>query len=484
MSSRLALSPCSSLHSECTAAPGASEAWLPWLSAQIAVFFVRYRHRLIFLHAFMFLLFIVVIGGPLLLPDPPGDATPLNNLRVAANFALWGIWFPVVFLSVIFTGRSWCGLLCPMGAASEWVNKVGLQRPIPRWLAWEGTPLISFILITVLGQTVGVRDHPEAAAEIFGTTMLGAIVIGFLFGRRKRAWCRHMCPIGRVLGLYSRLGAVQFEPRVRLPGGDARTERGICPTMIDLPRKTESRHCLTCFRCVNPGAKGGIEMTLRRPGAEIEQIGNHHASHSEAWFLFLDTGVALGAFLWLVLPIYQTWRQNVGVWSLERGWTWMTEVGPGWLMSVHPERGESFMWLDFVMIVGFMLGCMIVMTAGIAALNVVASWLARRAGAKRDFKSCFTELGYQYAPVALMSLVISLGAELFEPIKWTMFGHAGVSAVKAAFFLIGVVWSIWLGWRILASQDVPPAKRWLPSLPGLAGILATGVVWWPAIFGV
>ena len=83
-----------------------------------------------------------------------------------------------------------------------------------------------------------------------------------------------------------------------------------------------------------------------------------------------------------------------------------------------------------------------------------------------------------------MSLVISLGAELFEPIKWTMFGHAGVSAVKAAFFLIGVIWSIWLGWRILASQDVPRAKRWLPSLPGLAGIFATGVVWWPAIFGV
>ncbi|MEZ5785154.1 MAG: Yip1 family protein [Xanthobacteraceae bacterium] len=290
--------------------------------------------------------------------------------------------------------------------------------------------------------------------------------------------------MGRVLGLYSRLGAVQFEPRVRLPGGDERTEKGICPTMIDLPRKTESRHCITCFRCVNPGAKGGIEMTLRRPGAEIERIGNHHASHSEAWFLFLDTGVALGAFLWLVLPIYQTWRQNVGEWSIERGWSWVTEVGPGWLMSVHPARGESFMWLDFIMIVGFMLGCMIVMTVGIAALNVVATWLARRAGARRDFLSCFTELGYQYAPVALMSLVISLGAELFEPIKWTMFGAAGVSAVKAAFFLVGVIWSIWLGERILASQEVPLGRRWLPSLPGVIGIFLTGVVWWPAIFGV
>jgi len=175
------LPPCSSFGPGDTAAAGAAAGpWLVQLSAQVATFFVRHRHRLIYLHTFMFVLFIVVIGGPLLLPDPPGDATPLNNLRVAANFALWGIWFPIVFLSVIFTGRSWCGLLCPMGAASGWVNKIGLQRPIPRWLAWEGTPLISFILITVLGQTVGVRDHPEAAAEIFGSTMLGAIVIGFL----------------------------------------------------------------------------------------------------------------------------------------------------------------------------------------------------------------------------------------------------------------------------------------------------------------
>ncbi|EJW11724.1 Polyferredoxin [Rhodovulum sp. PH10] len=491
MSSRQNLSPCPSFQHAGAAGPcggggiriGEGSRLARW-SAPVESFFVRNRHRLVYVHAFMFVLFIVVIVGPLFLPETGGDATPLNDLRLAANFALWGIWFPVVFLSVIFTGRSWCGLFCPMGAAAEWVNKVGLQRPIPRWLAWEGTPLLSFVFITVLGQTIGVRDHPEAAAEIFGGTMLAALVIGFLYGRRKRAWCRHMCPIGRVLGLYSRLGAVQFEPRAKIAGGDAYTEKGICPTMIDLSRKSESRHCITCFRCVNQTAKGGVEMTLRRPGAEIETIGSHHPSHSEAWFLFLDTGVALGAFLWLVLPVFQTWRQNVGVWSIEHGWSWMTDIGPWWLMSVHPQRGETFMWLDFVMIVGFMLGCMVMMTAVIAALNAVAAWLARRGGARRDFKACFTELGYQYAPVALMSLVISLGAELFEPIRWTMFGPAGVSAVKAAFFLTGVVWSIWLGERILASQEVPARNRWLPSLPGVVGIAFTGLLWWPAIFGV
>jgi hypothetical protein len=67
--------------------------------------------------------------------------------------------------------------------------------------------------------------------------MLLAIAIGGLYGRKKRVWCRHLCPIGRVLGLYSRLGAVQFTPKIRLPGGDAYSQKGACPTMIDLPRK-------------------------------------------------------------------------------------------------------------------------------------------------------------------------------------------------------------------------------------------------------
>lgn len=452
-------------------------------SARIEAFFVRHRRHLHWIHIGMFLAFLVVMGGPLLLPDPPGDATPLDNLRVAANYALWGLWFPLMFLSVIFAGRAWCGVLCPMGAASEWANKVGLQRAIPRWLAWEGTPLVSFLFITILGQTTGVRDHPEAVAEIFGGTMLLAIGIGFVYGRNKRAWCRHMCPIGRVLGLYSRLGAVQFSPKLRLPGPERRTDKGICPTMIDLPCKTESRHCITCFRCVNPQAKGGMEMVLRRPGVEIETIRDHNASPSEGWFLFLDTGVALGGFLWLVLPLFQDWRQAVGEWVLDHGWNWIDSVGPALLMSEHPARGETFFWLDFFMIVGFMLGCMAAMTAVLAGLTVVASLLARAVGADGGFRRRFSELAYQYAPVALVSLVISLGTELFEPLR-PLLGAGGVSAAKGAIFLIGVVWSIWLGERILARQGVAVTRRWLPLLPGLAGTILTGFAWWPAIFGI
>ncbi|WP_254432604.1 4Fe-4S binding protein [Magnetospirillum sp. SS-4] len=443
------------------------------MTRAVEAFFVRHRERLVWLHAAMAVVFIAVIGVPVFLPDPPGDATPLTHWVTFANYALWGLWFPLVFLSVIFTGRSWCGLLCPMGAAAEWANKRGPQRAIPGWLKWEGTPIVSFLIITILGQTVGVRDHPEAALEVFGGTMLAAIALGFLYGRKKRAWCRHACPIGLLLGVFSRIGAVQFTPKMPRPGGDAWTEKGVCPTMIDLPRKEESRHCIQCFRCVNSEAKGAVELRLRRPGTEIERIRHHHPNAAEVWFLFLGTGVALGGFLWLVLPQYQDLRQTLGAWAIEREWFWIGDPGPWLLMSVHPERREVFVWLDFILIVSVMAAVMAVMAAVMAAATATAAWLAGP-----GFRSRFVELGYQYAPVAMVSLVVGLGGMLFQPLG------AFAGTAKGALFAIGILWSLWLGWRILAAQGVAPTRRVLASLPGLAGTLAVALAWWPAIFGL
>jgi hypothetical protein len=289
------------------------------VAASIEGFLVRHRRRVAVVHVAMFVLFAALMVVPLLVPSPASSAAILNNIARFANFAVWGLWFPLVFLSVVFAGRSWCGLLCPMGAASEWANRIGPKWAIPRWVQWPGTPIVSFILVTIWAQTAGARDHALAMAIVFGTTLGGALLLGFFFGRGKRAWCRHMCPIGLLLGVYSRIGALEFRPKRPAPGGDRWTERTACPTMIDLDCKTESRHCIACYRCVNPRAKGGLYLRLRRPGEEIAGIRDHHPNLSEVLFLFMGTGAALGGFLWLVLGSYQTLRRAIGDWAIEHG---------------------------------------------------------------------------------------------------------------------------------------------------------------------
>lgn len=454
------------------------------ITKTIEAFFVRYRSYFGWLHVLMFLFFLLILFLPLVLPEPSENATVLTNFSTFANYILWGVWFPLVFISVIFTGRSWCGLLCPMGAASEWANKKGLQRQMPALIRWEGTPIVSFIIITLLGQTLGVRDHPEAAAGLFGTTLVIAIIIGFLYGRNKRAWCRHMCPIGLLLGVFSRLGAVQFVPKKKMPGEERYAEKTACPTMIDLAYKQESRHCIECFRCVNQNAKGGLALQLNRPGLEIENIRDHHPNISEIWFFFLGTGVAIGGFLWLILPAFEHLRQTIVEWFFNHEWFWIGESGPAWLMSVHPDRREVFTWLDFISITSFMLGFMVLFAAILLLTTGAAAWLSGRCGGDSHYRARFTELGYQYAPVAMVSLILGLGVMLFEPLQSIGFNNSDIGIIKGCLFLISLLWSFHLGLCILRRQGIPLRLRWLPMIPSAIGSSCVGIAWWPAIFGI
>jgi polyferredoxin len=453
----------------------------------IEAFFVRVRPCLGYLHVAFFVYFMALLFLPLATDEAVLGDTPLTNFALFSNYIMWGLWFPLVLLSVIFTGRSWCGLMCPMGAASEWASKSGLKRSIPWWLRSEWTPHVSFLIITVLGQTIGVREHREGMAIVFGGTLACAIIFGFLYGNAeahygKRAWCRHTCPIGLLLGLFSRMGIVQFTPKRKVVNLARYTERGVCPTMININRKDESRHCIECFKCVYPDKPtAGLKLEFRKPGVEIEKIRQHNPNIMEVMFFFIGIGAALGGFLWLFLEQYQTLRLAVGEWALGLGWTWIGEAAPGWLVSSHPQRGEVYNWLDFFCISGYMiawaLGTCVVLTLTTAA----SSFLAGEAKADGTFYSRFLELGYQYAPVCLVSLVIGLGTKLFPP--FDVFGENAPDIAKVALFSVSFVWSIYLGWRILGEQGLPPAERPLPLIPGVIGSVLAGVSWWVTIFG-
>jgi len=447
----------------------ATEQWL-----------VRVRPWLPWVHLAMFGVFLAVLVVPVYLPESSEQATFLDDGRVLANYLLWGVWFPLVFFSVVITGRSWCGFLCPMGAASELANRHGLQRRTPAWVRWPGTPILSFILITILGQTTGVRDHPEAALEIFGGTFVLAIFVGWLWGQNKRVWCRHLCPIGLLLGVFARLGAVQLSPRKRKAGADALTDKTICPTYIDLPRKRAARHCIECMRCILPGHQAGLAVSFRRPGQELESIHKHAPDGWETLFIFLGAGVALGGFLWLVLPFYDAWRQAVGTWFIEQGQFWIGEAGPAWLMSVHPERREVFRWLDFFMIAGTMVSVMFLSALVLGAASVGSAFIARSFGSVTGIWQATIQIGYSQAPVALMALLIGLATELFTPFVRLGMTPAAVNDVKATMILLGWLWSLWLAWRILAGLGVGRG-RILAVVPAAMGSSAMAAAWWVAV---
>ncbi len=87
-------------------------------------------------------------------------------------------------------------------------------------------------------------------------------------------------------------------------------------------------------------------------------------------------------------------------------------------------------------------------------------------------------------PVAMVSLVIGLGSELFEALPLLGVPTTLIPSIKLGLFALGVLWSLVLGSRLLARQGLRGAKQSLALLPLFVGVGVIGLAWWPAIFGI
>ena len=117
-------------------------------------------------------IYLVLVVVPAFLPLPPDEARALDHLAVFAQWAFWGLWWPLVLLSMLVAGRAWCGLFCPEGTLTEAASRFGLGRPTPRWMRWGGWPFVAFALTTVYGQLVSVYQYATAALLVLAARLL------------------------------------------------------------------------------------------------------------------------------------------------------------------------------------------------------------------------------------------------------------------------------------------------------------------------
>jgi len=396
-------------------------------------FFVRNRERFGYIHMGMFVVFMALIFIPPFLSLPAEDDAIWNNFTLISRFLIWGLWFPLVLLSVILFGRLWCGLLCPQGALSEYAGRKGLNRPM----------------------------------EVVGGTMVLAAIVGFVYASGRRPWCRYLCPIGPLLGIFSRLGAVSFEKN----GGNGKG--CVCPTFINTTNKVASSNCIECFRCVNPETSSSLHLNIRRPGLEIEEIKTREPNILEVFFLFLATGLALGAFYWQVNPIYIQYKQAIGSFLLNYGLgDFIGKSGPWWIMVNYQEAGEVFNWLDFTSITSFMLLSMISITVVLFLLTLLSAFMLR---GKEEVMTKVVRLGYLYTPVALISLVLGLGLILFQSLVSLSLNKETVHTIQWALFTGGGIWSLYLAARFHGLFS--PAM-----IPNILGIGLVAAAWNMALF--
>lgn len=363
-----------------------------------------------------------------------GTVRPAQNLSTVLT---WTLWWPLLPLSLLLFGRAWCAV-CPLTPAIDGIQRLARPKrlPGPQWrrLGVAGMGL-SFFVLTLADRLWGITASPRATGWLLLVLLLGAVALAAFY--RRRAFCRLLCPIGALTGLYAM--AAMSELRAR--GGSCQgcsqlcyrgKDHDGCP-LYEFPRTMDSnRNCNLCARCLKDCPQDNLTWRLRWPGRELWEL--RHPLTTEALLAAL-----LAALVFLQTADMTTaWGSYVqGI--IEGGWT------------------DSY---NAVLVATFLAVSLLAVGAFLAMSRVSAggqSW-ARNAA----------RYGYAYLPLVLTVHLAHNGAHLVSE------GGAAVATTVASLFaLAGSTMVLDYG-----SSGAPSfSMSWVGGLVALGGLFSMYSVW-------
>lgn len=175
--------------------------------------------------------------------------------------------------ATMFTGRFFCGWVCPVGTIQEELHRVthpGRKRfrhwlayRVHRWLRWlKYLVLAKTLILAWVGlQGLYMRFCPILALSYpYAVTIIGAIFFGLVIFASifvERFFCRYLCPYGALMNVFQWIGGLVRIPRKKI-SRDIETSINCfdcvnyCTMQIDIGYKTviSDPDCIHCQQCI------------------------------------------------------------------------------------------------------------------------------------------------------------------------------------------------------------------------------------------
>lgn len=255
-------------------------------------------------YGFTLTAFAIVVGMLFIGPQRRAENVALN--------LFWAWWWPLILLGFPFVGRVWCAV-CPFMIYGEVTQKLSLwlwPRQLKHWPReqaekWGGWFLFGlFTLIFLWEELWNLEDTAYLSACLLLLITAGAMIFSAIFERRF--WCRYLCPIGGMNGLFAKLSMTELRAQQGTCSAECTTyqcykggpqkgegmETGGCPLYSHPAQLEDNRDCVLCMTCLKACPHRSVELNLRPPGIELWTT---HVPHNyEVALLFLLLG---GVFL-------------------------------------------------------------------------------------------------------------------------------------------------------------------------------------------
>ncbi|MGF1499213.1 MAG: sigma 54-interacting transcriptional regulator [Elainellaceae cyanobacterium] len=394
-----------------------------------------------------------------------------------ANFALnlfWAWWWPLVLLGFPLVGRVWCAV-CPFMIYGELTQRLSLWlwprplRPWPRQQAerWGGWFLFGlFALILLWEELWNLENVAYLSSCLLLLITAGAVIFSLLFERRF--WCRYLCPIGGMNGLFAKLSMTELRAQQGICSATCTTyqcykggpqkgegqETDGCPLYSHPAQLQDNRDCVLCMTCLKACPHRSVEFNLRPPGVELWTT--HKPIYYEVALLFL----LLGAVFLHRLP------------------------------EMEQLLGRSLFLHHFGIHTGISVLALLLPGAIALLAYGLIRWLSRTLKPRP-----FLELAYGYLPLVLggnLAHYLRLGlseAGRIIPVTFATFGFSGAGlpvavadpAVTAFLQAVTLIVAVWLS--IFLTQRIA-RQPFLKLLPQHGAIALLGSLIWKITVGL
>lgn len=188
-----------------------------------------------------------------------------------ANAAVWMVWEPVVFALFLLVGSVWC-TVCPLSSGGRAVQRLfSLERPPPPWLLRAGTWLSAAGLVLILWseEYFNMTAAPFATGVLLFGLIAAAVACCLLW--QREAWCRHLCPLGRLGVALSPVAPLTVAARRSVCASTCSTHdcyKGNqsvpgCPVWHHPQLVSEAHRCKTCLTCLQSCPHDSAALYLR-----------------------------------------------------------------------------------------------------------------------------------------------------------------------------------------------------------------------------